>query len=157
MNNPQHHAVQALFPIARAMLAATFVLSAARHMSHWPAALDEMASFGMPRSSFLLTGSIALRLVGGLAVLVGFHARTGAAMLIAFVLPAAVLGHNFWAAPPARRTHESIEFLNNVSMAGGALLVVLVGAGPLSIDAARWRGSSPRFGGIFRKTSTAFT
>lgn len=138
----RHPAIQPLFPVARAMLSATFILSAVRHLSHWSAALDEMGTLGMPRSSFLLTGSIALRLIGGIAMLLGFYGRAGAALLVAFVLPAAVLGHGFWAVPPERQAHETIEFLNNLSMAGGALLVVLNGAGPWSIDAMKRHGSS---------------
>lgn len=153
MSNSQHPAIQVLYPIARALLAATFILSAVRHLTHWSAALDEMGGFGMPQSSFLLTGSIVLRLVGGLGVLVGFHARTAAALLVVFVLPAAVLGHNFWGAPPMERTHETIEFLNNLSMAGGALLIVLHGAGPLSIDAMRKRGPSLRMDERFQQVS----
>ena len=121
------------------MLSATFIISAVRHSTHWSAALDEMAADGMPRSSFLLTGSIVLRLIGGLSILLGFYARAGAALLVVFVVPAALLAHNFWAMPPARQTHELIEFLNNLAMAAGALLVVLNGAGPWSIDAVKGR------------------
>jgi putative oxidoreductase len=123
-----------LFLIGRAMLTATFILSAVRHLTHWSAALDEMAGDGMPRSSFLLLGSIAFRLIGGLSVLVGFRARIGATLLVLFILPAALLAHDFWAMPPERQTHEMIEFLNNLAIAGGALLVALNGAGPWSID-----------------------
>jgi uncharacterized membrane protein YphA (DoxX/SURF4 family) len=96
-----------------------------------------MAADGVPRSSFLLIGSIGLRLIGGLAVLLGFYARTGAALLVAFVLPAAVLAHDFWTMPPGRQKHETIEFLNNLAMAGGALLIVLNGAGSVSIDSLK--------------------
>jgi len=132
-------AIGLLFPVARAMLAATFIISAVRHITHWSAALDEMAGDKMPRSSFLLAGSIMLRLLGGFSILLGFYARAGAALLVAFVVPAAFLAHDFWAMPASRQTHELIEFLNNLAMAAGALLVVVNGAGPWSIDAAKGR------------------
>src|ERR1700722_9638699 len=125
---------QLLFPLARAMLAATFVISAVRHLTHWSAALDEMVGDAMPRSSLLLSGSVALRRAGGLSVLLGFRARSGAALLLVFVVPAAFLAHDFWMMPPARQTHETVEFLNNMAIASGALLVALHGAGPWSID-----------------------
>jgi uncharacterized membrane protein YphA (DoxX/SURF4 family) len=121
------------------MLSATFLISAVRHITHWSAALDEMAGDGIPRSSLLLTGSIVLRVVGGLSTLFGFCARAGAALLVVFVVPAALLAHNFWAMPASRQTHELIEFLNNLAMAAGALLVALDGPGPWSIDAAKGR------------------
>jgi putative oxidoreductase len=123
-----------LWLAARAMLTATFILSALRHLTHWSAALDEMVGDGMPRSSILLLGSITFRLLGGLSVLVGFRGRIGAALLVLFILPAAFLAHDFWAMPTERQTHEMIEFLNNLAIAGGALLVALNGPGPWSID-----------------------
>jgi putative oxidoreductase len=126
------------------MLSATFVISALRHLTHWSAALDEMAGDGMPRSSFLLTGSIVLRLIGGLSILLGFYARAGAALLVVFVVPAAFLAHDFWAMPAERQTHELIEFLNNLAMAAGALLVVLNGAGRWSVDAIKENRLSAR-------------
>ena len=131
---PRRFAAQLLFPLARAMLTATFIISAFRHLTHWSAALDEMAGDGMPRSSVLLLGSITFRLIGGFSVLLGFRARYGAALLVVFIVPAALFAHDFWAMPAARQTHETIEFLNNIAIAAGALLVTLHGPGPLSID-----------------------
>jgi len=134
MGTTKNLGYQLLFPLARAMLAATFIISAVRHLTHWSVALDEMAGDAMPRSSLLLIGSVALRLAGGLSVLLGFRARSGAALLLVFVVPAAFLAHDFWMMPEARRTHEAVEFLNNMAIAAGALLVVLNGAGAWSID-----------------------
>jgi hypothetical protein len=51
--------------------------------------------------------------------------------MVVFIVPAAFLAHDFWAMPAARQTHETIEFLNNMAIAAGALLVVLHGAGPV--------------------------
>jgi putative oxidoreductase len=119
-----------LFPIARALLVGTFVLSAIKHLTHWGAALDEMSNLGMPRSGLLMAGSISLRLIGGLSVLTGYRARIGAALLLAFVLPATFLGHAFWAMPLEKQSHESVEFLNNLAMAGGVLFVLLAGPSP---------------------------
>ena len=143
MHATRHIGYPLLFPLARAMLTATFIVSAVRHLTHWSAALDEMAGDGMPRSSFLLFGSVAFRLVGGLSVLVGFRARAGATILVAFIAPAAFLAHDFWAMRAARQTHETIEFLNNMAVAAGALFVALNGPGPLSIDARRTAWTSP--------------
>ena len=157
MNNPRPKAIELLYPLARAMIAGTFIISALRHITHWSAALDEMVADGMPRSSFLLLGSIAFRLIGGLSIVIGFHARIGAALLVAFVLPAGVIAHSFWSMPPERQTHETIEFLNNLAMAGGALLIVLNGAGPVSIDAMRSDRSSPLANTLSKDSSAQFT
>jgi putative oxidoreductase len=117
--------IRIIYLVARTLLVGTFIISALKHLSHWGAALDEMASLGMPRSSILMAGSVTLRLAGGIAVLSGYQARIGACLLLAFVLPATFLGHAFWSMPPAKRPHELIEFLNNLAMAGGVMLVVV--------------------------------
>jgi putative oxidoreductase len=116
------------------MLSATFIVSAIRHLSDWQAGLNEIQQLAMPRSSALLFGSIMLRLTGGILVLLGYRAKIGGLLLACFVLPAAVLAHGFWMFPAERQLHESIEFLNDLSMAGGAILIAAVGSGGWSLD-----------------------
>jgi uncharacterized membrane protein YphA (DoxX/SURF4 family) len=125
------------FAIARTLLVATFVVSAIKHLTHWTAALDEMTGLGMPRSGFLMAGSIVLRLSGGLSVLTGIRGRWGAVLLLAFVLPATFLGHAFWTMPLVQQPHERVEFLNNLSMSGGVLFVLIAGTAP----AIRWNAA----------------
>jgi putative oxidoreductase len=46
--------------------------------------------------------------------------------------------HNFWAiADPAAAQTQLVNFMKNVSMLGGALLITQFGAGPWSLDARR--------------------
>jgi putative oxidoreductase len=118
------------FVIARSLLVATFVIRALKHLTHWTAALDEMTRLGMPRSGFLMAGSIVLRLAGGLSVLAGIRGRWGAALLLAVVLPATFLGHAYWTMPLTKQPHEIVEFLNNLSMSGGVLFVLIAGTSP---------------------------
>jgi putative oxidoreductase len=48
--------------------------------------------------------------------------------------------HNFWAVTdPQMRQMQMINFMKNVSMLGGALLLTHFGAGPWSLDARRAR------------------
>ena len=51
--------------------------------------------------------------------------------------------HNFWAVAEAQRMAEFISFMKNVSITGGLLFVLALGAGPLSIDALRYRPPAP--------------
>lgn len=112
--------------VARAALASTFLASIGRHLGGWQHALDEVAAMGLPRSEALLWASLVLRVVGSALLLHPRHARLGAAALLAFLLPASFLAHAFWTVAPERQLHESIEFFNNLAMAGGLLLVVAV-------------------------------
>ena len=124
-----------IYTLARVMFSATFVVSAVRHSCNREAALNEMATGGMPRSNILLLGSIVLRLLGGLSVLLGFHARVGGALLVVFMLPATFIVHAFWRKPPESRTHEVVELLNDLAITAAALFVVVSGSGTVSLDA----------------------
>ena len=75
-------------------------------------------------------------LAGGLSVLLGYHARIGAWLLVLFLVPVTVMLHNFWAVTdPMMHQIQQVMFFKNVAMLGGALLIAHFGAGPYSVDA----------------------
>jgi putative oxidoreductase len=78
-----------------------------------------------------------LELFGGLAILVGFHARWAALALGLFTLAASLLFHNFWAVPADKAFMQQLMFMKTLSVAGGMFIVAALGAGPMSFDARR--------------------
>jgi putative oxidoreductase len=71
----------------------------------------------------------------------GYKAKWGAWLLIAFLLPVTLMLHQFWAVKdPMMAQMQMAMFLKNVSIMGGALLISQFGAGPLSLDARRSNG-----------------
>jgi putative oxidoreductase len=90
-----------------------------------------LASIGVP-----LMGVISV--VGGLSILLGYRARIGAWLIVAFLLLVTPIMHKFWGiADPMAAQVQMINFMKNLSMLGGALLISQFGAGPLSLDARR--------------------
>jgi putative oxidoreductase len=86
-----------------------------------------MSSAGVP--GVLLPLVIATEVIGSLAIMLGWKTRIVAVLLAGFsLLTAIVFHHNF------ADQMQMIEFLKDVSIAGGLLLLVAKGAGPLSID-----------------------
>jgi putative oxidoreductase len=53
----------------------------------------------------------------------------GALALICFLIPASLIFHNFWAFTGAEQRMQMINFLKNLAIMGGLLLVVLRGTG----------------------------
>jgi putative oxidoreductase len=92
-----------------------------------------MASTGMPAAEFLLVGAIVLEIAGALMVLLGWHARWGALMLAAFVVPATLIFHNFWAVDAAQYTNQVNHFMKNLSILGALVFIMGAGAGPFSL------------------------
>jgi putative oxidoreductase len=76
-----------------------------------------------------------MALAGGLSILVGWHARAGAWLLVLFLVPVTLAMHAFWAVPdPMMRMMQQGMFMKNLGLLGGALLIAYFGAGPVSLD-----------------------
>ena len=86
-----------------------------------------MESMGVPGG--LLPVVIALEIVAGLMVILGFKVKWAAYALAAFTLLAGIIFHSNFA-----DQMQMILFMKNVSIAGGLLLLSTYGAGELSID-----------------------
>jgi len=96
--------------------------------------LKYMASKSVPMAEPLLAASIALELVAGLMLVIGWKTRWAAWALFAFVLIATVIFHNFWAVPQEQAMLQTILFQKNLAIMGGLLYVALMGPGRLSVD-----------------------
>lgn len=125
-------------PVGRCLFALIFVFAAFGHFTS--ETINMGASHGVPWAEFLVPASGVMALAGGLSVMFGYHARIGALLLLAFLLPVTLVMHNFWAySNPAEATMQMTHFMKNVSMMGGALFVCFYGAGPMSIDHRAYR------------------
>lgn len=114
--------------IGRLLLGLIFVMSGINKISSFAGTQQYMASQGIPMTSLFLVGAIAVEVLGGLSVILGYKARWGAAVLFAFLIPATLIFHtNF-----GNQT-QMIMFLKNLSIMGGLLFVITHGAGPLRL------------------------
>jgi putative oxidoreductase len=95
-------------------------------------------SHGVPMASVLVPLSGAMAFIGGLSILLGYHAKWGAWLIVLFLIPVTLTMHNFWAiSDPMTRQIQTTMFIKNISMLGAAFLITYFGAGPLSMDAGR--------------------
>ncbi len=123
--------------LARILLALMFILSGFGKLTDIQGTAGYIASGGLPFPMLLAAGVGALELLGGLALVIGFQARWVGLVLGLFTLVASVVFHPFWAVPADQQSITQLLFMKNLSVAGGLLLVSALGAGPLSMDAAR--------------------
>lgn len=111
----------------RILLAIIFVLAGIGKLKDPAGTVGYMQSVGLP--GFLLWPTIALELLGGIALIVGLQTRLVAFALAGFTLVAAGLFHNNFADQV-----QMLMFLKDVSIAGGLLLLAASGATGLSLD-----------------------
>src|SRR6266536_651818 len=125
--------MRSLVPIARLLFVALFLMSAPNHFKAQTIAYA--AQQGVPFASILVPLSGVMAIAGGLSVLIGWHARVGAWLLVAFLVPVTLMMHAFWKVPdPMMRQIQMGMFMKNLAMLGGALVIAYWGAGPVSLD-----------------------
>ena len=120
--------------IGRLCLAAIFVHSGLDKILNYAATENAMMARGVPGAAVLLVPAIAFELAGSLMLVLGWKARWGALLLIAFTVPATLYFHNFWDYPQAQFGSQLNHFLKNVAIVGALLMVLGLGSGPLSLD-----------------------
>jgi putative oxidoreductase len=115
--------------IARLLLAAIFVLSGFAKIGAAEGTIGYIASVGLPFADVIYYGVVALEILGGLALIIGFKTRIVASALAAFSIAAAVFFHADFA-----DQNQFIHFMKNLALAGGLLQVAAFGPGRYSID-----------------------
>ncbi|MHB8455027.1 MAG: DoxX family protein [Acidiferrobacterales bacterium] len=121
--------------IGRILLAAIFVWGGIGKISGYTGFVQYMQQIGLPGGLAPLV--ILLELGGGLAVVFGVYTRVISIALAAFCVATAVLVHYH----PGDEM-QMINFMKNIAMTGGFLVLAAYGAGRLSLDAKlklKWR------------------
>ena len=116
--------------LGRLLLAAIFIMGGASKLTTSAELASAIAAKGLPLPEVGAWVAIAIELLGGLAVLVGFQTRLAGLALAAWCIVTAAIYHYV----PGDR-NMMIHFWKNVSMAGGFLQLAAWGGGAWSIDA----------------------
>jgi putative oxidoreductase len=125
--------------VGRVALGAIFIVSGLGKLAAWQGTAAYAGSKGVPE--VLLAIATALEVLGAISLIVGFRARWGALALLVFLVPVTLVFHNFWAVPAAQQQMEMANFLKNLGIGGGLLIVFGRGAGAFSVDSSRAPGS----------------
>ncbi len=120
--------------LGRAMFSLLFLVSGAMHFADYEAMVLYATAYDVPLPGVLVPFTGAMIFLGGLSILLGYEARLGAWLLVAFLVPTAVIMHRFWGLDdPNLAMVQSAHFMKNIALAGGALLLTRFGSGPGSL------------------------
>jgi putative oxidoreductase len=111
----------------RILLSVLFLLSGLGKVGAYAGTAAYMSSLGVPGG--LLPLVIATEVLGALAIVVGWKTRVTAFLLAGYSLLTAVIFHSNFG-----DQIQMIMFFKNIAIAGGFLLLVANGSGPLSMD-----------------------
>jgi putative oxidoreductase len=121
MNHLQRYSLAA----ARILLAVVFLASGLGIIPQALAA-KELADHGTPAALVPLFMIVArtIEVIGGFGLILGIYPQIAAFALIAFLVPATLVGHAFWqAAGTPAYIPQLLNYLKNTAMTGGLLLI----------------------------------
>jgi putative oxidoreductase len=125
----------------RILLGLIFLMSGIGKIRDWAGTIEYMKVTWMKDYAqaipVLLGVAIFVEIVGAVLLITGFKARLGSFALIVFLVAASLTFHRFWDLEGPARMTEMVNFMKNVSILGGLLLVVSRGPGLCSIDNCR--------------------
>lgn len=120
-------------PAGRVLLALIFIMAGLQKIPGYTATQGYMEAMGVPGA--LLPLVIALEALGGIALAIGWQARSAAFLLAGFSIVSGALFHLIpsFAMTGMEAQMQTIMFIKNLAIAGGLLMVVALGAGPVSL------------------------
>ncbi|MBI4277411.1 MAG: DoxX family protein [Armatimonadetes bacterium] len=120
--------------VGRILYAAIFIRSGVNHLTKTDMLTQYAAAYKVPAARTLVIVSGVMILVGGLAVLTGWHPRVGAVLIFVALVGMTYYMHGYWReTEPMSQVSQMTHFMKNVAMAGAALLIIVRGTGPLSL------------------------
>lgn len=105
----------------RLLLATVFLASAFGKITNFEETTRYMEIHGMPMTTLFCALAIAVESLGGISLILGYHARWGAAGLAGFLVAATAIFH--------LGADQRIHLLKNFAILGGLFQVMAYGAG----------------------------
>jgi putative oxidoreductase len=120
--------------LGRIAIAALFLPAGLNKLMGVEGTTGYFASLGLPAVTILVWVVIAIEVLGGAALILGYRTRLVAIALAVFTLLASIAGHAFWAAPADAAFIAQLLFFKNIAVIGGLLVLASSGTGSISID-----------------------
>jgi putative oxidoreductase len=120
--------------VGRILLGAIFLVSGFAKLTDSSGTVAHMVAAGVPAASTLVWIAGVAEVLGGLSLMTGLLARVGGIGLALFVALATYYFHAFWNLEGAERLPQMVNFMKNLAIIGGLLLLVAHGPGRYSLD-----------------------
>ena len=120
--------------VARILLMILFVVSGWAKLTGFEGTVSYMTSLGAPAPTVAAAVAVIMEFFVGIVLILGFYTRPLAFLFALFVLGTALIGHPFWNMVDPERSANMTQFLKNLSIIGGLLLLAVSGPGRFSLD-----------------------
>ncbi|MGB7979043.1 MAG: DoxX family protein [Chlamydiales bacterium] len=120
--------------IGRVLIGGIFLWGAFEKIRHWSQSMHYMQSKAVPSAQIVLPIAVALKIIGGLSVLFGWHAHIGALILIVVATASVLKFHDFWTKEGNEYEVERRTFMKEVAVIGGLFLLLAMGSGRFGMN-----------------------
>ena len=120
--------------LGRILLSGLFLVQGYNKLMNVAGTTGYLGKLGLPMPEVLVWGVILVEVLGGLLILIGWKTRLVAWGMALLTVATAVVGHKFWGIDPAQFNSQFTQFLKNLAIAGGFLMLAACGPGRISAD-----------------------
>jgi len=123
-----------LVVVGRVLLGWIFVAAGWGKLGNMAGFTAYLTSLGVPAAGLFGTIVPPIEFLIGVALVLGIATRYAAVICVLFVIGATAIAHRYWEFPAAQQQAQFNNFLKNLSIMGGALLLFVTGPGRFSLD-----------------------
>ena len=123
-----------LLLISRIAIAAVFIVFGIRKLMAVAGTAGYFAKLGLPMPEIVVWLVILIEVLGGILLIVGWQTRMAAWILAGFVVLATAAAHRYWEFDAPQYVAQLTNFMKNLAIVGGLLMVAAVGPGRYSVD-----------------------
>lgn len=120
--------------LGRIFLSAMFLYEAYDSIYYFARTKRTMTDYGITwNQDMLLSCAIFLLVVGGIMLLIGYRTTLAAIMLMIYYVPITFIIHSWWNDPIELQRDVAIDFMQNMAIVGGMLLLISQGEGRYTV------------------------
>jgi putative oxidoreductase len=120
--------------MGRILLGVIFLYEALDTLIFYENTKNTMTNYGITSAQdILLITSILILLFGSILIIIGYFARVGAGLLFLYWFILTMIVYSFWDDPAELQRINGINFMRNMAICGGLLVVLANGAGKYSV------------------------
>jgi putative oxidoreductase len=119
---------------SRLLMAGVFLVFGIRKLMAVPGTVGYFTKLGFPAAEILVWVVILIEVGGAILLILGWRTRLVAWILAGFVVIATFAAHRYWEFSGAQYVPQLTNFMKNLAILGGLLVLGAVGPGRFSID-----------------------
>ncbi len=122
--------------LGRLLLAIVFLWGALGKFTMPEAMMGYMTSKGLTHVALGMYVAAFAELIGGVCLIIGYRTRLAAIGLLVFTIIVSFTMHQFWLEQGQEQMADMTNFMKNIAIMGGLLVLAASGPGKWSVDKA---------------------